>query len=138
MHTLEDYDVVSPDEERLLAVAIAIADGTPVEWTGQPPSGAPSGSNDAPLALGLRQLERIVRGHHAVISSFDEHAALAELPTTETLLTEARRTAATHADDAVRVEWGPLMVLEKIGRGSFGDVFRAWDPQLDREVALKL
>lgn len=34
--------------------------------------------------------------------------------------------------------WGPLQVLEKIGAGSFGDVHRAWDPRLQREVALKL
>jgi hypothetical protein len=34
--------------------------------------------------------------------------------------------------------WGPLRLLERIGRGAFGDVYRAWDPRLDREVALKL
>jgi tetratricopeptide (TPR) repeat protein len=34
--------------------------------------------------------------------------------------------------------WGPLRLLECIGRGAFGDVHRAWDPRLDREVALKL
>jgi serine/threonine protein kinase len=34
--------------------------------------------------------------------------------------------------------WGRLKVLERIGQGSFGDVYRAWDTKLDREVALKL
>lgn len=34
--------------------------------------------------------------------------------------------------------WGHLDVLEQVGRGSFGDVFRARDTRLDREVALKL
>jgi non-specific serine/threonine protein kinase len=34
--------------------------------------------------------------------------------------------------------WGPLQVFEKIGEGSFGEVFRAFEPVLQREVALKL
>jgi serine/threonine-protein kinase len=34
--------------------------------------------------------------------------------------------------------WGSLRLLERIGHGSFGDVYRAWDTKLDREVALKL
>src|SRR4029453_4381635 len=34
--------------------------------------------------------------------------------------------------------WGPLRVLAEIGRGSFGRVLRAWEPRLQREVALKL
>lgn len=34
--------------------------------------------------------------------------------------------------------WGPLRLRERIGAGSFGDVYRAFDPQLRREVALKL
>ena len=34
--------------------------------------------------------------------------------------------------------WGHLRLLERIGRGTFGEVFRAWDTRLDREVALKL
>jgi serine/threonine-protein kinase len=34
--------------------------------------------------------------------------------------------------------WGPLRLLERVGCGAFGEVFRAWDTRLDREVALKL
>jgi non-specific serine/threonine protein kinase len=38
----------------------------------------------------------------------------------------------------VAFSWGPLQVMAKIGEGSFGEVYRAFDPVLQREVALKL
>lgn len=34
--------------------------------------------------------------------------------------------------------WGPLEVRRPLGQGSFGEVYAAWDPTLQREVALKL
>ena len=34
--------------------------------------------------------------------------------------------------------WGHLHLVEPIGRGAFGTSYRAWDPRLERQVALKL
>jgi len=34
--------------------------------------------------------------------------------------------------------WGRFRLRARVGHGSFGEVYRAWDPDLEREVALKL
>jgi hypothetical protein len=34
--------------------------------------------------------------------------------------------------------WGSFEILALVGRGSFGEVYRAWDPALQREVGLKI
>jgi tetratricopeptide (TPR) repeat protein/TolB-like protein len=43
------------------------------------------------------------------------------------------RTDALHGDT-----WGGFRLVEKVGAGSYGDVYRAWDMTLAREVAVKL
>ena len=58
-------------------------------------------------------------------------------------LAEAHRRARDEARDApgsppMAFRWGPLDVHERIGEGAFGEVFRARDPVLRRDVALKL
>jgi serine/threonine protein kinase/Tfp pilus assembly protein PilF len=36
------------------------------------------------------------------------------------------------------VSWGSFTLLARVGHGGFGEVYRAWDQHLQREVALKL
>ncbi len=47
------------------------------------------------------------------------------------------RLCGTPAPDALD-RWGPFEHLQRVGRGSFGEVYRAFDPTLQRHVALKL
>ncbi len=46
--------------------------------------------------------------------------------------------AAEQPKDAELPEWGELVLLRRVGQGAFGEVFHAWDPRLQRPVALKV
>lgn len=95
-------------EEQLLELASAVAEGQEVDWEA------------VTLAAGSDDENRVL-------------AALRDLA----LVVGAHRALHPEAGEELR-EWGHLEVTGKLGQGSFGEVFRARDTQLDREVALKL
>lgn len=122
---MTDHPLAPDEDEQLLEVAVEIADGAAPDWTASAVGAHPK------LAAGLRSVERVVRAHEVLCADHDASGR-----PYETLITEARRRDPRSGDLGVR--WGPLLVLNKIASGAFGDVYRAWDRRLEREVALKL
>ena len=105
-----------PDSEHLLdELAEAVLDGEPVDSAAAAHS---AGADAVPLVRHIQLVAAVAEVHRNVFP--DETAGSAEPRT------------------AVPARWGHLRLLERVGRGTYGEVFRAWDTRLDREVALKL
>jgi TolB-like protein/Flp pilus assembly protein TadD len=105
------------DDKPLIDLAGAVADGVLVDW-----DGAESSAGSPELQEAIQQL-RIVADMAAV-----HRRAAEELPADPAV------EAAKPADN----RWGPLDLRREIGKGHFGTVYLAWDPDLEREVALKI
>ncbi len=116
--------IESPD--RLTNLAAAVADGRPTDWDSAESSA--SDETERALIARLRAIEAI--GRLGSLHSLTSTAGLVEPP--------PFHEPQTAAHVASLRTWGPLRLLERIARGRFGDVYRAWDPRLDRPVALKL
>jgi hypothetical protein len=96
-------------DEHLERAIQALLDGQPL------PAAVDASGNGAAVPEPLCVVDAIARAHRTAI--FGTDIAL---------------------DRPVASRWGHLEIRGEIGRGASGTVYRAWDPKLAREVALKL
>ena len=106
---------------QLLSLAESVADGTPVDWE---TIATYATTDERPVVEQLRVLAELAGLHRTLPADGDEQPELLPAPTAPPI--------------SAIGQWGQLALLERLGGGSFGDVYRAWDRQLEREVALKL
>ena len=118
---------MADEAEALIDLATAISDGAPVNW----PSVQSSNTSEADRAV-LKHLRVI-----AEIVSLQQR--LASHPVHTSVVDELRQDVPCAPDARETLpSWGPLRLIRLVGQGAFGEVYRAWDSRLDREVALKL
>jgi len=112
--------VATRDAAALLSLAESVADGSAIDWDA---AAAVASPDDAALLKQLRIVTQVATLHRT-------------LPANPGDLTT--RAGGGGASVAAIGRWAHLHLIQRIGQGSSGEVYRAWDPHLEREVALKL
>jgi hypothetical protein len=123
-----------------------IADGQAVNWD-LLDSQARDDEDRKQLKM-LRILEGIARLHRSTQDGDGEESfgssrssVASSVGSIDDLAEDAERISASAAAERQQSPvdtWGRFHLLEKVGEGSFGSVYRAWDPQLEREIAIKI
>jgi hypothetical protein len=113
-----------PNDDPLERAANDVAEGRTVDWA------ALGNVVQGPDALEQLDNLRVI----AEIAGLHRSRGHQASPLEETLLLDSSHPPPAGAGEP----WGRFRLLEMVGSGSFGSVYRAWDPDLEREIAIKI
>jgi serine/threonine-protein kinase len=114
---------MNPERDNYQALIESLADGVEVDWSAL--DSAATTDAERRRYRNLRLVARVAELHRTLVLDDEEGAASA-----------SRVADKAPADDPTT--WGHLSVHARLADGAFGRIYRAHDPQLNREVALKL
>jgi serine/threonine protein kinase len=128
---------MSDGDDLLKEITQKIVDGGPVDWDDV--RARLTAPEHVAIFEELELLWHIATFHRQGVEPEEEAA---EVRLLQDIADRHRHGGAAPADESDFEEgpftWGQLQVLQPLGRGSYGRVYRAFDTTLNREVALKL
>jgi len=121
-------------------LAARLARDRPIDWDAE--EQVAQAEDDRATLQYIRVVAAVASFHRAVQAGGMDQDLGASVSLARSVAGSLGSAASSHAprepEFSAGSRWGQLEILQRIGRGAFGDVYRARDTRLDRIVALKI